>query len=77
MILEIFDVWENLAWAEFIPLRAFLAFFCKIPTPVRISNPWNLNLFFFNCEYDPKIGKKNIYFLENYLVQTFSFIASA
>ena len=33
MILEILDGWGNLAVAEFLPLRAFLAFFCKIFTP--------------------------------------------
>ena len=36
MILEIFDGWGNLAGAEFLPLRAFLAFFCKISTPALV-----------------------------------------
>ena len=29
----IFEMFENLAGAEFLPVRAFLGFFCKISTP--------------------------------------------
>jgi len=35
LILEILDGWRNLAGAEFLPLRAFLAFFAKyLPLPL-------------------------------------------
>ena len=44
MILEILDGLGNLAGAEFLPLRAFLAFFCKISTPVEYYKTYLTNV---------------------------------
>ena len=46
--MEILDGWGNLAGAEFLPLRAFLAFFCKISTPVMKRSMILFQLFCWN-----------------------------